>query len=78
MSTMFVDLPALAKSLEQVPLHQRLYLEAELIQVASEMARKSIQHHDLFPLENRTRCAGLMTLENGDSHRDEKFYGKTK
>ncbi|XP_051909618.1 cell death regulator Aven [Hippocampus zosterae] len=34
-STMFVDLPALAKRLEQVPLHQRLYLEAELIQVST-------------------------------------------
>ncbi|XP_057679377.1 cell death regulator Aven [Corythoichthys intestinalis] len=35
MSTMFVDLQALAQSLEQVPLHQRLNLEAELVQVST-------------------------------------------
>ncbi|XP_061561147.1 cell death regulator Aven [Phycodurus eques] len=35
MSTMFVDLPALAQRLEQVPLHQRLNLEAELVQVST-------------------------------------------
>nr|XP_020459539.1 cell death regulator Aven [Monopterus albus]XP_020459540.1 cell death regulator Aven [Monopterus albus] len=33
MSAVFVDLPALAQSLQQVPLHQRLNLEAELLQV---------------------------------------------
>lgn len=33
MSVVFVDLPALAQSLQQVPLHQRLNLEAELVQV---------------------------------------------
>ncbi|XP_039981287.1 cell death regulator Aven [Xiphias gladius] len=33
MSAVFVDLPALAQSLQQVPLHQRLNLEAELVQV---------------------------------------------
>lgn len=33
MSAVFVDLPALAQSLQQVPLHQRLDLEAELVQV---------------------------------------------
>ncbi|XP_040919970.1 cell death regulator Aven [Toxotes jaculatrix] len=31
--SVFVDLPALAQSLQQVPLHQRLNLEAELVQV---------------------------------------------
>ncbi|XP_077366250.1 cell death regulator Aven [Festucalex cinctus] len=35
MSAMFVDLPALAQSLEQVPLHQRLNLEAELVQLST-------------------------------------------
>ncbi|XP_037100574.1 cell death regulator Aven [Syngnathus acus] len=35
MSTLFVDLPALAQVLEQVPLHQRLNLEAELVQVST-------------------------------------------
>lgn len=33
MSAVFVDLPALAQNLQQVPLHQRLNLEAELVQV---------------------------------------------
>lgn len=33
MSAAFVDLPALAQSLQQLPLHQRLNLEAELLQV---------------------------------------------
>ncbi|KAG7508751.1 hypothetical protein JOB18_023382 [Solea senegalensis] len=33
MSTVVVDLPALAQTLQQVPLHQRLNLEAELLQV---------------------------------------------
>ncbi|XP_024912613.1 cell death regulator Aven [Cynoglossus semilaevis] len=33
MSPVFVDLPALAQTLQQVPLHQRLHLEAELLQV---------------------------------------------
>ncbi|MEQ2312316.1 hypothetical protein AMECASPLE_029656 [Ameca splendens] len=32
MSVVCLDLPALAQSLEQVPLHQRLNLEAELVQ----------------------------------------------
>ncbi|XP_076612341.1 cell death regulator Aven isoform X2 [Chaetodon auriga] len=35
MSAVFVDLPALAQSLQQVPLHQRLNLEAELVQVST-------------------------------------------
>ncbi|XP_034384341.1 cell death regulator Aven isoform X2 [Cyclopterus lumpus] len=35
MSAVFVDLPALAQSLQQVPLHQRLNLEAELLQVST-------------------------------------------
>ncbi|KAM9840028.1 cell death regulator Aven [Aulostomus maculatus] len=35
MSAAFVDLPALAESLQQVPLHQRLNLEAELVQVST-------------------------------------------
>ncbi|XP_029281832.1 cell death regulator Aven [Cottoperca gobio] len=35
MSAVFVDLPALALSLQQVPLHQRLNLEAELLQVST-------------------------------------------
>lgn len=33
MSAVFVDLTALAENLQQVPLHQRLNLEAELVQV---------------------------------------------
>ncbi|XP_071323898.1 cell death regulator Aven isoform X2 [Trachinotus anak] len=33
MSAAFVDLPALAQTLQQIPLHQRLNLEAELVQV---------------------------------------------
>lgn len=32
---MFLDLPALAQSLQQVPLHRRLNLEAELVQVGA-------------------------------------------
>lgn len=35
MSAVFVDLPALAQSLQEVPLHQRLNLEAELVQVST-------------------------------------------
>nr|XP_046230038.1 cell death regulator Aven [Scatophagus argus]XP_046230039.1 cell death regulator Aven [Scatophagus argus] len=35
MSAVFVDLPALAETLKQVPLHQRLNLEAELVQVST-------------------------------------------
>ncbi|XP_041660991.1 cell death regulator Aven [Cheilinus undulatus] len=35
MSAAFVDLPALAQSLQQLPLHQRLNLEAELLQVST-------------------------------------------
>lgn len=35
MCAVFVDLPALAQSLQQVPLHQRLNLEAELVQVST-------------------------------------------
>ncbi|KAM7395129.1 hypothetical protein PAMA_006738 [Pampus argenteus] len=35
MSVAFVDLPALAQSLQEVPLHQRLNLEAELLQVST-------------------------------------------
>ncbi|XP_056284484.1 LOW QUALITY PROTEIN: cell death regulator Aven [Pseudoliparis swirei] len=37
MSAVFVDLPALAQSLQQVPLHQRLNLEAELLQVSTPL-----------------------------------------
>lgn len=33
MSAVFVDLPALAQILQQVPLLQRLHLEEELLQV---------------------------------------------
>uniref|UniRef100_A0A1A7W728 Apoptosis, caspase activation inhibitor n=1 Tax=Iconisemion striatum TaxID=60296 RepID=A0A1A7W728_9TELE len=35
MSVVILDLPALAQSLQQVPLHQRLDLEAELVQVSA-------------------------------------------
>ncbi|XP_074541850.1 cell death regulator Aven [Halichoeres trimaculatus] len=35
MSSVFVDLPGLAQSLQQLPLHQRLNLEAELLQVST-------------------------------------------
>ncbi|XP_030628528.1 cell death regulator Aven [Chanos chanos] len=35
MSAVFVDLPALAQSLQELPLHQRLNLEAELVQVTT-------------------------------------------
>ncbi|XP_068433848.1 cell death regulator Aven [Clinocottus analis] len=35
MSAVFVDLPALAQCLQQVPLHQRLNLEAELLQIST-------------------------------------------
>ncbi|KAF7664021.1 hypothetical protein LDENG_00191970 [Lucifuga dentata] len=34
-SAVFVDVPALAQNLQQVPLHQRLNLEAELVQVSA-------------------------------------------
>ncbi|XP_068564518.1 cell death regulator Aven [Cebidichthys violaceus] len=37
MSAVFVDLPALAQILQQVPLHQRLNLEAELLQVLTPL-----------------------------------------
>ncbi|XP_075939904.1 cell death regulator Aven isoform X2 [Anarhichas minor] len=37
MSAVFVDLPALAQILQQVPLHQRLNLEAELLQVSTPL-----------------------------------------
>ncbi|XP_028858057.1 cell death regulator Aven isoform X2 [Denticeps clupeoides] len=35
MSALLVDLPALAQSLQELPLHERLNLEAELVQVAT-------------------------------------------
>uniref|UniRef100_A0AAZ3NQL7 Apoptosis, caspase activation inhibitor n=1 Tax=Oncorhynchus tshawytscha TaxID=74940 RepID=A0AAZ3NQL7_ONCTS len=35
-SAVFVDLPALAQSLQELPLHQRLNLEAELVQVGTD------------------------------------------
>ncbi|KAM4522662.1 cell death regulator Aven [Odontesthes bonariensis] len=35
MSAVLLDLPALAQSLQQVPLHQRLLLEAELVQIST-------------------------------------------
>ncbi|XP_040017277.2 cell death regulator Aven [Gasterosteus aculeatus] len=37
MSAVFVDLPALAEILQQVPLHQRLNLEAELLQISTPL-----------------------------------------
>ncbi|XP_068198070.1 cell death regulator Aven [Antennarius striatus] len=37
MSDMFLDLPALADLVQQVPLHQRLNLEPELVQVATPL-----------------------------------------
>ncbi|KAM8726538.1 cell death regulator Aven [Acanthopagrus schlegelii] len=42
MSAVFVDLPALAQSLQQVPLHQRLNLEAELVQVLTPVELPSM------------------------------------
>ncbi|XP_051265964.1 cell death regulator Aven [Dicentrarchus labrax] len=42
MSAVFVDLPALAQSLQQVPLHQRLNLEAELVQVSTPVELPSM------------------------------------
>ncbi|CAJ1078322.1 cell death regulator Aven isoform X1 [Xyrichtys novacula] len=42
MSAVFVDLPALAQSLQQLPLHQRLNLEAELLQVSTPVELPSV------------------------------------
>ncbi|XP_034554954.1 cell death regulator Aven isoform X2 [Notolabrus celidotus] len=42
MSAAFVDLPALAQSLQQLPLHQRLNLEAELLQVSTPVELPSV------------------------------------
>ncbi|XP_047430402.1 cell death regulator Aven [Mugil cephalus] len=41
-SAVFVDLPALAQTLQQVPLHQRLNLEAELVQVSTPVELPSV------------------------------------
>ncbi|XP_054474290.1 cell death regulator Aven [Anoplopoma fimbria] len=42
LSAVFVDLPALAQILQQVPLHQRLNLEAELLQVSTPLELPSL------------------------------------
>ncbi|XP_044025225.1 cell death regulator Aven [Siniperca chuatsi] len=42
MSAVFVDLPSLAQSLQQVPLHQRLNLEVELVQVSTPVELPSM------------------------------------
>ncbi|KAM8832118.1 cell death regulator Aven [Spinachia spinachia] len=42
MSAVFVDLPALAETLQQVPLHQRLNLEAELLQISTPVELPSL------------------------------------
>nr|XP_019953116.1 PREDICTED: cell death regulator Aven [Paralichthys olivaceus] len=41
-SSVFVDLPALAHSLQQLPLHQRLNLEAELVQALTPVELPSM------------------------------------
>ncbi|XP_019898307.2 cell death regulator Aven isoform X2 [Esox lucius] len=51
MSAVLVDLPALAESLQELPLHRRLNLEAELIQVVIPVELPSItmasKHHSV-------------------------------
>ncbi|XP_054871851.1 cell death regulator Aven [Amphiprion ocellaris] len=51
MSVVFVDLPALTQTLQQVPLHQRLNLEAELLQVATpvELPAMTLAHKQEMP-----------------------------
>ncbi|XP_042358997.1 LOW QUALITY PROTEIN: cell death regulator Aven [Plectropomus leopardus] len=51
MSAAFVDLPALSQSLEQVPLHQRLNLDAELLQVSTpvELPTMTLTHKQEIP-----------------------------
>ncbi|XP_063757745.1 cell death regulator Aven isoform X2 [Eleginops maclovinus] len=51
MSAVFVDLPALAQTLQQVPLHQRLNLEAELLQVSTpvELPTMTLPHKKEIP-----------------------------
>uniref|UniRef100_A0A3Q1FQZ8 Apoptosis, caspase activation inhibitor n=1 Tax=Acanthochromis polyacanthus TaxID=80966 RepID=A0A3Q1FQZ8_9TELE len=55
MSAVFVDLPTLAQTLQQVPLHQRLNLEAELLQceevkeVIKEKVEVEVKDKDVTP-----------------------------
>ncbi|XP_056150404.1 cell death regulator Aven isoform X2 [Lampris incognitus] len=54
MSAVFLDLPALAQSLQEVPLHQRLNLEAELVQVSTPVELPAIT---VAPKQNITKTA---------------------
>ncbi|XP_035533977.1 cell death regulator Aven [Morone saxatilis] len=56
MSAVFVDLPALAQSLQQVPLHLRLNLEAELVQVSTPVELPSMT---LAPKQEISKTATL-------------------
>ncbi|KAF3850103.1 hypothetical protein F7725_019822 [Dissostichus mawsoni] len=51
MSAVFIDLPALAQILQQVPLHQRLHLEEELLQVSTpvELPTMTFTHKQEVP-----------------------------
>ncbi|XP_070843329.1 cell death regulator Aven [Chaetodon trifascialis] len=56
MSAVFVDLPALAQSLQQVPLHQRLNLEAELVQVSTPVELPTVT---LAPKQEKPKSAAF-------------------
>ncbi|XP_077408303.1 cell death regulator Aven [Vanacampus margaritifer] len=56
MSTTFVDLQALAQSLERVPLHQRLNLEAELVQLSTPVNLPTLA---LAPKQERPKLSSF-------------------
>ncbi|XP_037305742.2 cell death regulator Aven [Pungitius pungitius] len=58
MSAVFVDLPALAEILQQVPLHQRLNLEAELLQISTPLELPSVT----LPVKQETAKTATFTL----------------
>ncbi|KAK2855952.1 hypothetical protein Q5P01_004687 [Channa striata] len=69
MSGVFVDLQALAQSLQQVPLHQRLNLEAELVQVSTpvELPAVTLPPKKEIP---KTSTAPSATLKGLSSHQE--------
>uniref|UniRef100_A0A3B4TQP7 Apoptosis, caspase activation inhibitor n=1 Tax=Seriola dumerili TaxID=41447 RepID=A0A3B4TQP7_SERDU len=76
MSAGFVDLPALAQTLQRVPLHQRLNLEAELVQVGPLTAKA--QSHSVRPCKVpvatnpvSTSNASKLPEDDGDEELDQ-------
>ncbi|CAB1413978.1 unnamed protein product [Pleuronectes platessa] len=59
MSSEFVDLPALAHSLHQLPLHQRLNLEAELVQVLTPVELPSM---NLAPKQETSKTPTVTSM----------------